>query len=72
MSIWTQLLFLHGYIATPRALAGILDAPESAAPTTEVPPGPPPSGPAALVVEVADLPRPPVFHHPLRVVGQVS
>jgi hypothetical protein len=61
MSIWTELLFLHGHVATPAALALIVpaacDAATPRSPTATTPAASPPAG----------APR----HHPLRTVGQL-
>jgi hypothetical protein len=70
MSIWIQLLFLHGHIATPRALAGIVDAPQAPAPCAAQPPDPPANEPGARSAGVAIRPTV-VVHHPLRVVSQL-
>jgi hypothetical protein len=67
MSIWTELLFLHGHIATPMALALIapagtcVAAPAAACTPRTAAPAPPP--PAAAGGALCD--------HPLRAVGQL-
>jgi hypothetical protein len=64
MSIWTDLLFLHGHIATPTALA-LVTSPRPPAPAV-APDRPPPLPDQG----VADRPA---LHaqHPLRVMGQL-
>ena len=57
MSIWTELLFLHGHVATPIGLA--LVAPVA-------PRGRPAAGPARREAPAAER-----AHHPLRSVGQL-
>lgn len=57
MSIWTDLLFLHGHIATPTALALVLPIHPPAAPATPAATAPP-----------TGVRYPP---HPLRETGQL-
>jgi len=65
MSIWTDLLFLHGHVATSTALA--LLAPTCAAATAVAPPG---EAPAAEASSSSIHPPPPV-HHALRTICQL-
>jgi len=67
MSIWTELLFLHGHIATPAALALVTRADACTAA-----PGPVAhrTGPEAAAAAAAGDAGGPV-HHPLRVAGQL-
>jgi len=81
MSIWTDLLFLHGHIATPAALALVTSPRLQAAPPVAGPDQPPPRAPipaTETVPVIAGAPArsavsPPVMyvHHPLRTVGQL-
>jgi len=64
MSIWTELLFFHGHVATPAALA--LIAPVAACPAAARPAGSPPA-PEATDPQAAGAP----IHHPLRTAGQL-
>ena len=63
MSIWTELLFLHGHIATPMALAQITQAGARVA------------APAAAHPPITSAPATPAtgepYCHPLRAVGQL-
>jgi hypothetical protein len=74
MSIWTSLLFLHGHIATPRALAGILESPPAPRAADATPPDPPtiPLDASAAITADDATRRPGVVHHPLRAIGQLA
>jgi hypothetical protein len=67
MSIWTELLFLHGHIATPTALALIAPAAACVAPAAARVAADPaaPAGPPAAAATAEP------YHHPLRTVGQL-
>jgi hypothetical protein len=69
MSIWTELLFLHGHIATPTALALIAPAAAHVAPAAAHVAADPaaPAGPAPPAAAATAEP----YHHPLRTVGQL-
>jgi hypothetical protein len=71
MSIWTSLLFLHGHIATPRALA-FLESPAAPAPSAATPPDAPDAPQPRNAGSASTVVRPMVVHHPLRVIGQLS
>jgi hypothetical protein len=65
MSIWTELLFLHGHVATPVALALVTRADAGTAA-----PGPAAHRPGPeTACDDAAAGRP--VHHPLRVAGQL-
>lgn len=59
MSIWIELLLLHGHVATPRALALIAPAAVRGAAEPAAPPAP------------AATATPEPYRHPLRAVGQL-
>jgi len=59
MSIWTELLFLHGHVATPTALALIAPAAVRGA-----------ADPTARPPQAAATTAEP-YRHPLRAVGQL-
>jgi hypothetical protein len=81
MSIWIDLMFMHGHFATPRALEHLLTpAAEPAAPagTGDLPPEPEMDDEEArqqwelLVSDPAPYMRLfPVVHHPFRTIGQL-
>lgn len=73
MSIWTELLFLHGHIATPAALALIT---QSCAAGAARPAAPEAASTAAPATAAAQAPRAAAatgepIHHALRTVGQL-
>jgi hypothetical protein len=73
MSIWTELLFLHGHIATPTALALITQACAAppAAPEAARTPGTAAPATATAQAPRADAATGEPIHHPLRTVGQL-
>jgi hypothetical protein len=73
MSIWTELLFLHGHIATPRALALIAPAGPCAAATAATAAACPPStaAPATPAAPAAPTAGGEPCWHPLRGAGQL-
>ena len=66
MSIWTELLFLHGHVATPLALALVTAA--GSCPTAPAAPEPAAQRPEP---EPAGCTAASPVHHPLRVAGQL-
>ena len=67
MSIWTDLLIMHGYIATANALALMTSR---RAPSTAPAPSAGPDRPARTSAPVVEGCRS-VYGHPLRIVGQI-
>ncbi len=66
MSIWTDLLLLHGHAATPTALALLTQAGACVAAGTAAP-ATPTEAPAPRAAATAGEPH----RHPLRTVGQL-